>query len=177
MPPEYPQMRALVVDDNAFTRRLICEVLHNLGAELENLMEAGDGLEALKILETNVFDLVISDWHMKPMDGLTFTRKIRDPLASPAPDTPLILCTADPQQDVIKRALQIGVNQVIAKPINIANFDKRIRAMFEAKRAPVQSGRYAGPDRRFDNDDPTSGDRRSHAGAEETDDTNAKAGH
>lgn len=179
MPPDYSQLRALVVDDNTFTRRLICEVLRNLGFNLGNLIEAGDGLAALNILETESFDLVISDWHMKPMDGLTFTRKIRDPLASPALNTPIILCTADPQQDVIKRALQIGVNQVIAKPINIANFSKRLRAVFDADRLPVKSGDYLGPDRRYENDTPPhSSDRRTHrttSDDEAAGDTNAEA--
>ena len=177
MSPEYQQMRALVVDDDVFARQLICKMLHKLGAELENLMEAGDGLEALKILKTNAFDLIISDWHMKPMDGLTLTRKIRDPLASPAPDTPLILCTADPQQDVIERALRIGINQVIVKPINIANFGKRIRATFDAKQPPAPSGIYRGPNRRFDKDRHTSGSRRSNHEAAAADHKNAKAGH
>jgi CheY-like chemotaxis protein len=163
MPLDYTRLRALVVDDNAFTRRLIQEVLYNLGVSRDNLAEAKDGLDALDILETGQFDFVISDWHMEPMDGLTLARKIRDPIASPAPHLPLILCTADPRSDVITRALQIGVNQVIMKPINIADFDKRLRMMFETQPVPVKSASYIGPDRRFDHTGrPTADDRRSH---------------
>lgn len=140
MPSDYSRMRALVVDDNAFTHRLIREVLRNLGFKRGNLGEAGDGLAALNVLETEPFDVIIRDWHMKPMDGLTFTHKIRDPIASPAPNTPVVWCTADPKPDVIEQALQIGVNQVIAKPIDIHDFDKRLRAMFYTERPPVKSG-------------------------------------
>lgn len=150
----YAGLRALVVDDNAFTRRLISEVLHNLGMDLANIAEARDGLEALQILKTREFELIISDWHMKPMDGLTFTRKIRDPLASPAPDTPVILCTADPQADILMRAMQMGVDQVITKPISFADFDDRIRQVFALDRPRIRSKRYSGPDRRMESSEP-----------------------
>lgn len=157
---DYAGLRALVVDDNAFTRRLISEVLHNLGTDLANIAEACDGLEALQILKTQEFQIIISDWHMKPMDGLTFTRKIRDPLASPAPDTPVVLCTADPQANIVLRAMQMGVDQVITKPINIADFDKRIRQVFASNRPRIRSTRYAGPDRRMEASDPGIEERR-----------------
>jgi len=163
---DYAGLRTLVVDDNAFTRRLLSEVLHHLGVELENIALAADGLEAMKILNTENFDVIISDWHMKPMDGLTFTRKVRDPLASPAPDTPVVLCTADAQSDVIQRAMQMGVDQVITKPINIADFDKRIRKMFASKRPRVRSARYMGPDRRMVDSNPGFEDRRNRNDSE-----------
>lgn len=157
----YDQLQVLIVDDNEFTRSLIKEVLNIIGFQLPNIQEASDGLAALKSLEETKVHIVISDWRMEPMDGLTFVRKLRDPQNSPDPFVPVIFCSAYTEQELIERARDIGVNEVIAKPVSIGNIESRIRAVLEQPRPFVDENYYFGPDRRRRRDGPADGrDRR-----------------
>lgn len=144
----YDKLQVLIVDDNEFTRSLIKEVLNIIGFKLPNIREAGDGLAALKSLEEAKVHIVISDWRMEPMDGLTFVRKLRDPENSPDPFVPVIFCSAYTEQELIERARDMGVNEVIAKPVSIGNIESRIRAVLEQPRPFVDEHYYFGPDRR-----------------------------
>jgi CheY-like chemotaxis protein len=144
----FAPVRVLIVEDNAFTRSLIAEVLFTIGFQRGNIFEAEDGLSALKLLSSERVNLVITDWRMEPMDGLTFVRKLRDEAKSPDPFVPVIFCSAYTDQRLIENARDIGINEVIAKPININNIESRIRVIFEQPRPFVQANAYFGPDRR-----------------------------
>lgn len=157
----FDQLKILIVDDEAHTRALIKEVLQIIGFSQLNIREASDGLSAFKRLEEEKVHIIISDWRMEPMDGLTFVRKLRDQKNSPNPFVPVIFCSAYTEQELIERARDMGVNEVIAKPINIGNIESRIRAVLEQPRPFVDETYYFGPDRRRREDGPIDGkDRR-----------------
>ena len=144
----YDQLRVLVVEDNQHTRALIRSVLQNLGFNAGHIREAFDGLSALEELQKEAVHIVISDWRMEPMDGLTFVRTLRDPEKSPDPFVPVILCSAYTDQELIESARDIGINEIIAKPISIGNIKSRIHAILDKPRPFVNASNYFGPDRR-----------------------------
>ena len=156
----YDRLRVLIVDDNEHTRSLIKEILHAMGFDLDNILEAGDGLAALQKMNEQKVHIIISDWRMEPMDGLTFVRKLRDPENSPDPFVPVIFCSADTDQELIERARDMGVNEVLTKPLTIGVIESRIKAVLEQPRPFVDATEYFGPDRRRRGDEPVQGEDR-----------------
>ena len=149
----YAKLNVLIAEDHKFTRYLLREVLYNLGCQRSAIHEVEDGSAGFKIMAEKQVDLVISDWQMQPMDGLEFTRKLRDPECSKNPFVPIILCTAHSDRDLIQLALDAGVTEIMTKPISAKVLESRIREVFERPRPFVQATEYFGPDRRRRNDD------------------------
>jgi len=148
MPFDFAPLRVLIVDDHSFTRLLIREVLQNLGCGQSNIFEAEDGSTALQILREYRVHLIICDWQMEPMDGLTFIRTIRDPKNSTDPFVPVILCSAYTQRELIERARDLGVTEIMTKPITVKAIEEKVRTVIESPRPFVDSAQYFGPDRR-----------------------------
>jgi CheY-like chemotaxis protein len=161
MPIPYPQLRVLIVEDHAFTRLLIKEVLQSLGCAQGNIREAEDGAAGLRMLKEQRVHLIICDWQMEPMDGLTFVRKLRDPNNSIDPFVPIIFCTAYTDMELIERARDTGVTEIMSKPITVKAIETKVRAVMEKPRPFVDSNHYFGPDRRRRRDDAPADDRRS----------------
>jgi two-component system, chemotaxis family, chemotaxis protein CheY len=159
----YPQLRVLIVEDHAFTRLLIKEVLQSLGCQQGNIHEAEDGSAGLKALLEKRADLIICDWQMQPMDGLTFVRTLRDPAKSKNPFVPIIFCTAHTDLDLIQRARDTGVTEVMTKPITVKAIEGKIKAILEAPRPFVDSSQYFGPDRRRRSEEPAPPEERRRA--------------
>jgi len=149
----FAPLRVLIVEDHAFTRLLIREVLENLGCAQSNLIEAEDGSAALKQLKQERVHLVICDWQMEPMDGLTFTRALRDSKNSADPFVPVILCSAHTERELIERARDVGVTEIMTKPITVKAIEEKVRATIQQPRPFVDSTQYFGPDRRRRRDD------------------------
>jgi two-component system chemotaxis response regulator CheY len=105
-------MRALVIDDSKTMRLLIRSMLSRHNYEVT---EAGNGLEAIQILESDAsIELAILDWHMPVMSGLPFIRQVR---AQPKyNDLKVVLVTTEATQATLVEALQAGVDEYIMKP-------------------------------------------------------------
>ena len=142
------KMRVLVVDDHAFTRLLFKEVLQSLGCAVENLFEAEDGKAALALLADTKVDLIFCDWQMQPMDGLTFMRSLRDPEKSANPYVPVVFCSAYTERDLIIRARDTGVTEIMTKPITAKAIEAKVLSVMKNPRVFVESTQYFGPDRR-----------------------------
>ena len=109
--------RVLVADDNPVSRELIREILENDDCEV---IEAGDGREALKKVREQRPDLALLDIQMPVMDGNAVMREIRaDPQIS---KLPVVALTAYAMQGDRERALALGFNSYITKPIDIPAF-------------------------------------------------------
>lgn len=103
-------MRILVVDDSITMRRIIANNLINSG--FEDIVQAGNGVEALSMM--NGVELVLTDWNMPVMDGLTLVKEIR---ANPTyGDVPIVMITTEGARDEVLEALRNGVNDYIVKP-------------------------------------------------------------
>ncbi|AIH03770.1 MAG: Response regulator receiver protein [Thermodesulfobacterium sp. 37_54] len=105
-------LKVLVVDDFATMRKIIKNILTQLG--FKNILEADDGSSALELLKKEKIDLIISDWNMPKMSGLDLLKAVRnDPNLK---DILFVMVTAEAQKDNVIEAIKHGVNQYIVKP-------------------------------------------------------------
>ncbi len=144
----YQILRVLIVDDHSFTRLLIREVLQSLGCLKENVVEAEDGRTGLQMMTEREIDLVICDWQMQPMDGLTFVNALRDPETSKNPYVPIIFCSAFTERGLIERARDSGATEIMTKPITVKAVSAKIEEIYKKPREFVKMKQYFGPDRR-----------------------------
>lgn len=103
-------MKILLVDDSRTIRNIQKRVFSQLGHT--QITEAGDGVEALQQIAQSRPDLVLVDWNMPNMDGITLVRKIRETDKR----LPLIMCTTEAEKRRVVEAIQAGVNNYIIKP-------------------------------------------------------------
>ncbi len=136
----------LIIDPNAFMRSLIKNVLHVFGAD--KFVEATDGADAFKVMQSLVPDIIFTEWMMEPLDGLDFTRLVRTGKDSPNPFVPIIMMTAYAEKHRVVEARDAGITEFIAKPLSAKTLMARITAVIERPRPFIRSGRYFGPDRR-----------------------------
>jgi two-component system chemotaxis response regulator CheY len=142
----FENLKALIVEDNAHMRALLRALLNSVG--IKDIAEAAHGGSALQMLRERKSDLVLSDLAMKPMDGLEFTRQVRNSDASPNPFVPIIMITGHTEKYRVEAARDAGVTEFLAKPITAANLFARIAEIVERPRAFVRCEDYFGPDRR-----------------------------
>jgi two-component system chemotaxis response regulator CheY len=143
---DFSKLRVLVVDDSENMRRLILAILRGLG--MRRVVEASNGEQALDILCNHDCDLVITDWVMKPVDGLSLTKEIRTGEESKDPYMPVILVTGHTDRDSIVEMRDSGVHEILAKPISAQMVYDRIVKIIEKPRPFVFNSDYAGPCRR-----------------------------
>lgn len=120
------KMRVLLVDDEALMRRFVSELLRQMG--IHQIREAADGKSAL--VEAIKFqpDLVLSDIHMEPMDGIAFVKKLRALPNSYFAHVPVILMTADTSKETLTEALPLGIKGYMIKPPTLEAMKAKIKA-------------------------------------------------
>ena len=122
-----PNTKFLVVDDFSTMRRIVRNLLKELG--YTNVDEAEDGSMALAKLRAEKFDFVVSDWNMPVMDGLTMLQNIRaDPNLA---KLPVLMVTAEAKKENIIAAAQAGANGYVVKPFTAATLDEKLAKIFE----------------------------------------------
>lgn len=120
-------MKILIVDDFSTMRRIIKNLLRDLG--FNNTHEADDGNTALPQLKNGNFDFLITDWNMPGMQGIDLLRAVRaDPHLS---SLPVLLVTAEARRDQIVLAAEAGVNGYIVKPFTAQTLKEKIEKIFE----------------------------------------------
>lgn len=119
-------MKVLVVDDFATMRRIIKGVLRQIG--LKNIREAEDGKEALQLMKSEKFDLVLCDWNMPEMPGIELLKLVRadDELK----DTPFVMVTAEAQKENILEAVKSGVSNYVVKPFTANAVEEKLKKVF-----------------------------------------------
>lgn len=122
-------MKILVVDDFSTMRRIVRNLLVELGFAGNLIQEADDGEAAIAMLKAQPFDMVVTDWNMPNMTGIDLLRAIR---AEPALKTmPVLMVTAENNRDQIIAAAQAGVNGYIVKPFTAATLEEKLTKIFE----------------------------------------------
>ena len=109
---------------------------------------AKDGQEGFKLFCEKNHDLVIADWMMRPMDGISLTRLIRNDPRSPNQFVPVILMTGFSEKRRVVQARDAGVTEFLVKPFNARDLYRRIAQIIERPRQFVRSEDFFGPDRR-----------------------------
>ena len=120
-------MKILIVDDFSTMRRIIKNLLRDLG--FTNTSEADDGLTALPMLQNGNFDFLITDWNMPGMSGMDLLKAVRADDA--LKDIPVLMVTAEAKRDQIIEAAQAGVNGYVVKPFTAAVLKEKIEKIFE----------------------------------------------
>lgn len=115
-------LTVLVVDDFATMRRIIKNMLKDMGFDFVKIIEASDGVEALVKIKSMAFDLVLTDWNMPNMDGLSFLQQLR----KNNNNVPVIMITAEAKRENIIEAAKNGANGYIIKPFNFNVFCNKI---------------------------------------------------
>jgi CheY-like chemotaxis protein len=140
------QLRVLVVEDNAFMRKMVRSLLLNIG--VKKVYEASDGIAGLEQIRAVSPDVIVLDWEMPLLDGPELVRIVRSPGAFPTPDIPIIMLTAHGDRSRIVEAVRIGVNEFLCKPVSAKMLADRLTSIFAKPRANVQLGDYYGPEPR-----------------------------
>jgi two-component system chemotaxis response regulator CheY len=119
-------MKVLIVDDFATMRRILRNILKQIG--FTDINEADDGSTALKELKKEKYDLILSDWNMPEMPGIDLINAIRadDELKG----IPFVMITAEAQKDNIIGAVKAGVNSYIVKPFTAETIGEKLKKVF-----------------------------------------------
>ncbi|WP_026188162.1 chemotaxis response regulator CheY [Methyloversatilis universalis] len=122
-----PKMKFLVVDDFSTMRRIVRNLLKELG--FTNVDEAEDGVIALQKLKSSEFDFVVTDWNMPNMTGIELLRAIRADAALKA--LPVLMITAEAKKENIIEAAQAGASGYIVKPFTAGTMSEKLNKIFE----------------------------------------------
>ena len=130
-------MKILLVDDSRTIRNIQKGTLKTLG--YEDVVEASDGLDALRVMSETKPELLLVDWNMPNMDGITLIRKIRETDRS----LPIIMCTTEAEKSRVLEAVKAGVNNYVVKPFTAQTLAEKINqtmAKMKAAAAPAAAG-------------------------------------
>ncbi len=120
-------MKFLVVDDFSTMRRIVRNLLKELG--FQNVDEAEDGVAALSKLRGSQFDFVVSDWNMPNMTGIDLLKEIR--ADANLKHLPVLMVTAEAKKENIVSAAQAGANGYIVKPFTAATLEEKLNKIFQ----------------------------------------------
>jgi two-component system, chemotaxis family, chemotaxis protein CheY len=120
-------MKILVVDDFSTMRRIIKNLLRDLG--YTNTQEADDGLTALPMLKSGDFDFLVTDWNMPGMQGIDLLKEVR--ADANLSSLPVLMVTAEQKREQIVEAAEAGVNGYIVKPFTAQTLKEKIDRIFE----------------------------------------------
>lgn len=139
-------LHVLLVDDNAQMRFLLRCLLRAGG--ITRISEADTAADAFDIMRTTPVALVVVDWKMKPIDGLSFTQMVRWDASSPNPYAPILMLTAHTEASRVAAARDAGVTGFIKKPVSARVLFERITSALTDARNFVRTPEFFGPDRR-----------------------------
>ena len=112
----------ITVDDSSTMWRIIKNTLQKLG--FETILEAGNGVEALEVMSKNKIDMIVTDWNMPEMDGLTFVKAVR--AKDEYKDLPILMITTEAAKEDILTALRSGVNNYVVKPFTPETLQEKV---------------------------------------------------
>jgi len=146
VPPYFAELKIQVIDDQEFMRSVLNSILRAFS--IRHVAEYADAATAFNELEAFDANLILTDWQMKPVDGLQLVRRIRTGKDSPNPYVPIVMVTGHNNVDKVMQARNAGANDFLVKPVSAKSVYLRIRSTMENPQPFVRSKTYFGPDRR-----------------------------
>ncbi|MBZ0156356.1 MAG: chemotaxis response regulator CheY [Alphaproteobacteria bacterium] len=131
------ELRVLVVDDFPTMRRIVKNLLRQLG--FENIDEAEDGAQALGKLKGGNYGLVVSDWNMPNMEGIELLRNVRQE-QTPLKDIPFLMVTAEAEKEKVIEAIKAGVDNYIVKPFTAEILKEKLEKIADKKKSLKAGG-------------------------------------
>lgn len=119
-------MKVMIVDDFATMRRILRNILKQIG--FKNIIEADDGKNALKELKKEKVDLIMCDWNMPEMPGIELLKNVRSD--DELKDIPFVMVTAEAQKDNIVEAVKSGVSNYVVKPFTAETITEKLNNVF-----------------------------------------------
>ncbi|MGH9745487.1 MAG: response regulator [Candidatus Acidiferrales bacterium] len=126
-----PDIRALIVDDSSVMRKIVERSLRQAGVSLTQVLEAGNGAEALAVLETNPVDLILCDINMPIMDGLEFVKQLTG--VPNAKGVPVVMITTEGSESHVVQALSCGARGYIRKPFTTDQVKEHVLPVLAVK--------------------------------------------
>ncbi|MGB4058274.1 MAG: response regulator [Alphaproteobacteria bacterium] len=142
----FDNITVLIVEDNLPMLELTKAVMLAFG--VKNVITAKNGEEGFKKFCEYNPDIVIADWMMKPMDGISMARRVRNDFLSPNKYVPFVLMTGFSEKRRVMQARDAGITEFLVKPFTARDLYKRIYQVIERPRQFVRSEDFFGPDRR-----------------------------
>ncbi|MDO1558828.1 response regulator [Brevundimonas sp. 2R-24] len=139
-------LQVLLVDDNQHMRAITATILTSAG--IRRIREVRDGAEALEALRDWPADVAIVDFNMFPIDGVEFTRLVRNSGDSANPYLPIIMMTGHSERRRVQEARDAGVTEFVVKPITAKAILERLNAVIFKPRPFIKTESYFGPCRR-----------------------------
>jgi CheY-like chemotaxis protein len=133
----------LVVDHNAYTRRMTRMMLINLGAKL--VYEASDGLDALEIVRNSDPDIMVLERDIPVLDSAELLRIMRSPDLFPRPDLPVIMVTREARRANVMEAMRLGAHELLVRPTSPKALQDRLLSIVTKPRPMVRIGEYYVP--------------------------------
>jgi two-component system chemotaxis response regulator CheY len=115
----------LIVDDSSTMRKIISRSLRQAGLSVDDIYEAGDGIEGLSVLGSNKVNLILSDINMPNMDGLEFIKQVR----AGGNKVPIVMITTEGGEDILKEAMTNGASDSIKKPFTPDQLNEKLGGM------------------------------------------------
>lgn len=162
------RIQVMVLDGSANAADLLREVFVKLG--FTNIHVVNDGFEGIQAMKRMPVHLIFTDWELRvrkrrmlptgeeappddkdvlPLSGTEFVKRLRQSPHSPNPFVPIVMVVTENDEDKIAHARDAGVNEVITKPLNVADLCRRIAALVDDTRFFVTADSYKGPCRRL----------------------------
>lgn len=140
--------KILIVDDQAYMRKVIRTMLAGFGAKL--FFEAGNGAVALAKIIEEPPDVIVVDWDMPQINGFQFVQRIRAPGQFPYPDIPIVMLTGHGERWRVIEATRLGVHEFLLKPVSSSALIERILAALDRRRQMITvQGNYIPAPRRL----------------------------
>lgn len=143
---DFKELRVLVVDDCKFMRSILERMFEALGCGY--VQTASDGIQAWDYLNSDMYDLVVTDWEMEPEDGPQLVRRLRLDEGSPARYVPVIMLTGYTEKSKVMSARDFGITEFLAKPVAARSLHARVVNIVENPRPFVRTASFFGPCRR-----------------------------
>jgi two-component system chemotaxis response regulator CheY len=126
-----PAIRALIIDDSSVMRKIVERSLRQAGVNLTQVLEAGNGAEALAVLEQSQVDLILCDINMPIMDGLEFVKQLAG--VSNANGVPVVMITTEGSESHVVQALSCGARGYIRKPFTTDQVKEHVLPVLAVK--------------------------------------------
>lgn len=126
--PAYADKTALIIDDQEFVLNIVRAMMDQIG--FGSIETAADGREGLDVMETVRPEVVLCDIEMRPMDGLTFLKELRDSENRVIRDTPVIFLTSHSRHELVTQARALGADGFVTKPATVNVLRERIEQSF-----------------------------------------------
>jgi CheY-like chemotaxis protein len=140
------QIGVLIADDDRRISLIVRKVLESLG--FNNIYVTRDGTQALQMIRSEKIDMIITDWQMSPMDGISLVKYLRTMDDSPNRFIPIIMLTGNADRNQVEFARDVGVTEFVVKPFSAKTLCDRIVMLIDNPRSFVMSKTFVGPDRR-----------------------------